>query len=130
MTTTRRGLFASARQLLATSLQLVQVRLALIGNDVEVGVQRLFDSIVLALLSVVAFGIGVLMLCALILMVVQESHRPYAAGALALVFMAFGYGLIRMARSKQRASVGAFAATRAELARDLAALNLRNSENS
>ena len=125
MTTRRRGLFGSARRFLATALQLVQVRLRLLGSDVELGAQRLLDSIVLAMLAVISIAIGLVMVCALVLMVVQESHRPYAAGLLALILLGAGFGMIQLARARIRESVGAFEATRAELARDLDALTSR-----
>lgn len=122
MAVIRPGLFASARSLLATALELLQVRVELLAADVETGALRLFDAIVLALLAILGIGIGVVLVCGLILLVVQEAFRPHALGLMALAFLGAGAWALIVARARLRQAGSAFEATRAELARDAAAL--------
>ena len=122
MTASRPGLFASARNLLSTALELVQVRVELFAADVETGALRLFDAILLALLAVLGLGVGVVLLCALVLLLVQEAYRPHALGLMALAFLVGGAWAVMAARSRLLQAGLAFEATRAELARDVAAL--------
>lgn len=126
MSAPSRGLFASTRSLLSTTLELVRVRVELLANDAELGVLRLFDAILLALLSVLAIGIGVVLLCGFVLLLVQEAWRLHALGAMALVFLGGGAWALMAARASLRRAGWAFDATRAELARDLAALTPRD----
>lgn len=122
MSATKPGLFASARSLLATALELVQVRVELLAADVEAGSLRLFDAIVLAMLAVLGLGVGIVLACALILLTVGESYRPHALGLMALAFLGAGAWALVVARAQLRRAGAAFEATRAELARDAAAL--------
>ena len=117
-----RGLFGSARSLLTTALELLQVRLGLLATDVEAGALRLFDALVLGLLALMGVTIGLLLLCALVLMLVQEAYRVQALGVMVLVFLGGGAWGLAVARAKLQLAGAAFEASRAELARDLAAL--------
>jgi uncharacterized membrane protein YqjE len=122
----RRGLLGSARALLGTTLELAQVRLALLANDVEAGTLRLFDALVLAALALLGIGVGIVLLCLLVLLLIQDTYRIPVLLVMALVFLAAGAWALNAARSSLRQAGGAFEATRAELARDLAALARRD----
>lgn len=126
MSNARPGLFASARNLLASALQLLQTRLELVANDVELGALRLFDSVVLALLAMLGIGMGLVMLCVVLLWWVQEAYRPQVLAAMALIFLAAGVAAVLAARRRLQQAGSAFEASRAELARDLAALAPRD----
>lgn len=122
----RRGLFGSARALLGTTLELAQVRLALLANDVEAGTLRLFDALVLAAFALLGIGVGIVLLCLLVLLLVQDAYRIPVLVVMALAFLAAGVWALSAARSSLRQAGGSFEATRAELARDLAALARRD----
>lgn len=122
----RRGLLGSARALLGTTLELVQVRLALLANDVEAGTLRLFDALVLAAFAWLGIGVGIVLLCLLVLLLVQDAYRIPVLLVMALAFLVAGVWALRAARSSLRQAGGSFEATRAELARDLAALARRD----
>ena len=122
----RAGLFGSARQLLLTGVGLLQVRLALLANDVELGALRFFDAVVLALLALLSVGVGLVLACALVLMLLQDAYRLPALGLMALLFLAAGAWALAAARRQLRQAGQAFDATRAELARDAAALTPRD----
>lgn len=122
----RAGLFGSARQLLFTGVGLLQVRLALLANDAELGALRFFDALVLALLALLSAGVGIVLICALVLLLLQDSYRLPALGLMALAFLGAGGWALASARNRLRQAGQAFDATRAELARDAAALAPRD----
>jgi len=119
-----RGLYSSARNLLGTTLELVQVRLALFASDVENGVLNLFDALVLALLALVGLSLGVLMLCALVLMLVQDGYRVPVLLVMVVAFVGGGLWALRSARARLQRAGGSFEASRAELQRDVALLRV------
>ena len=126
MSDLRPGLFGTTRRLLATGLDLLRVRLGLLAIDLEVSTLRLFDAIVLALLALLGIGIGLVLLCALVLLLVQDAYRVHVLAVMVLVLLgAGGWGLM-VARDRLRNAGAAFEATRAELARDVAALAPRD----
>jgi uncharacterized membrane protein YqjE len=125
-TAERPGLFAHLAGLLQTSVALLQNRLALLANDVELGALRCFDALVLALLGLAGVGIGLLLLCGWLLLLVDPAHRVWAAGLMTLGFLGAGVAALWAARGRLEQAGGAFEATRAELARDLAALRARD----
>lgn len=126
MSPPRRGLLGSARHLLATALELVQVRLALLASDAEAGALRLFDALVLALLALLGLAVGTVLLCGLVLLLVQDAYRIPVLGAMALGFLGAGAWALAAARASLQQVAGAFEASREELARDLAALSPRD----
>jgi uncharacterized membrane protein YqjE len=48
-----KGLFNSVRQLFGTGLELLQVRLELLGTELEVEKRRLFDSVLLTIAAMI-----------------------------------------------------------------------------
>lgn len=119
----RPGLFARLRRLLATSLELLQLRVELLTTDVELGALRFYDAVVLALAALLALTVGLGLLSAWVLLMLQPAYRLTALGLMALAFLAGGAWAVAAARGRLRRSGQAFQATRAELARDLAALS-------
>lgn len=121
-TSTERGLFASIRQLLSTSLALAQVRLALLGTEVEQEVLRLWVALLWLGLGLVCLGLGLVLVCALIVIWLWESHRLLTLAVLAFLFLSSGLGLLLAGRRSLHKSSGLFSASLGELARDRAGL--------
>ncbi len=119
------GLFASARGLLLTSVRLLQVRVELLATDMEVGVLRLFDAIILAQLALLGIGLGLASLCGLLLLIVQDAYRLHLLAVMATAFLFAGVAALVFARRKLAQAGAAFDATRSELARDIKALTPR-----
>jgi uncharacterized membrane protein YqjE len=118
----RAGLFDSLGRLQATSVGVIHNRLALLTNDVQVSAVRLFDALILALIGLAAVGIGSVLLCGWVLLLVDPAHRALAAGLMTLLFLGGGLGALWFARTRLRQAGDAFEATRTELERDLTAL--------
>jgi len=116
------GLLASLRQLLATALEMAQVRLELFGTELELEKQRLFNALAWAALALLLFGAGLLALGGLIVLGFWDSYRLTAVTLVALAFLAAGALVLRHARQCLCSAQGLFAASLAELKRDHSAL--------
>ena len=116
------GLFASLRQLLATALEIAQVRLDLFLTEIEQEKLRLFDGLLWAGLAVMLMGVGVILLCGFVVVLLWDGYRLTTLGVLTLLFLGLGGLLMRAARNRLRSPVGALGATVDELRRDIAEL--------
>lgn len=114
------GFLAHVRQLLATLLETVQVRLALLGTEFEQEKRRVFSALALAAVALVCLALGLVMLSVAVLLIFWDSYRIGAACALALLFGGGGAYLLVRARQKLSAPSGLFAHSLAELQRDRA----------
>jgi uncharacterized membrane protein YqjE len=116
------GLFASSRRLLATAFEMAQVRLALLGTEVEFEKRRLFDGLLWGAVAVLALGIGLVLLCGFVILLFWEGYRLAAVGVLALLLLVGSVLSMREARQRLRSPTGMFNASVAELERDRAGL--------
>jgi len=117
------GLFASLRQLLATGIETLRVRLELLSTEVEQEKLRLFDAVLWAGLALLLLGMGLLFLCGLVVVLLWDHHRLLALGGLAALFLGSGVWVMQLARQRLRAPSGLFHTSVAELARDRAGLD-------
>jgi uncharacterized membrane protein YqjE len=109
---------ASLRQLLNTLLETVQVRLELLGTELEAEKRRLVDALVFSAIALVCLALGLVLVCATVVLMVPQGARLLAVGALAVLFLATGWWLLRLARRRLRNPLGMFHASAKELARD------------
>lgn len=121
-TVNRLGLFASLRRLLATALEIAQVRLALLGTEVELEKRRLFDALLWGAFALLVLGIGIVMLCGFVILLFWDAYRLPAVGSLAFLLLAGGVILLQKARQRLRTPLGMFSANIDELKRDCDAL--------
>jgi len=112
------GLLGSVRKLLSTLLETVQVRLELLGTELESEKRRLFDVLVLVAIAVVCLALGLVMLCATVVLLVDEAWRLAATGAMAVFLLGAGVALLGRAKWRLRNPLGMFHASAQELARD------------
>lgn len=117
------GLLQSSRALLATVLGLARTRLDLLSTELQEVLARLVllmvGAVAAILLGALALGFG----AAALLMAAPEEYRVWVAAGIAAAFLA---GAVFLARQAQRdAKALPFAASLAELQRDLEALNSR-----
>lgn len=118
----RGGLFVSLRRLLATVLEIAQVRLDLLATELELEKRRIFDGLLWAILALLIFGVGVVLLCGFIILLFSEGYRVAAVGVLSLLFLGAAALLVRQARHCLRSPKGMFDASLAELQQDRAGL--------
>ena len=113
------GLFASLKRLLGTSLELAQVRLALLGTELERAGQRLLDGLLWGGAALIVLGVGLMLLCAFLLMLVREDYRLAALGGLTVIFLSTAVWLLQTARSRFRSLQNLFELSLNELKQDL-----------
>lgn len=119
------GLFASLRQLLATVLEMAQVRVDLFVTEIEQEKLRVFDGLLWAGMALMLLGVGVVLLCGFVVLLLWDGHRLATLGVLTLLFLGAGAFLMRAARRRLRSPARALSATIDELQRDMAALGQR-----
>ena len=118
------GLFASLRQLLSTTLEIAQVRLALLGTEFEREKLRIFDAVLWLGLSMLFLGVGVLLVSGFLVVLLWDSHRLATLGVLAGLFLGGGIGLLLMARQRLQSRGGMLESSLSELERDRAHLDV------
>ena len=116
------GLFASLRRLLGTVLEIAEVRLALLGTEVELEKRRLFDALFWVAMAVLVLATGLVLLCAFVILLFSEGYRLPALGVMALLFLGGGLLLLRQAQQRLRSPEGMFGSSLAELKRNQAGL--------
>ncbi len=129
-TASESGLFASLRHLLATSIETLQVRLSLLGTEVELEKRRVFDILLLGSIALLVLGVGVVLLCGFVILLFWEGYRLAALGALTLLFLVGGAMLMREARQRLQNSPNIFKSSVDEMARDRAELHPSNHHDS
>lgn len=113
------GLFNSLRRLLSTALEMLQVRMELLGAELELEKQRILAGLLYGVAAVLVLIVGVVLACGFVILLLWEGYRLAAVGVLALLFLGGGALLLRSAQSRLRnPGGGLFATSVAELARD------------
>jgi len=102
-----------------TLIAMVQTRLALAAVEVEEESQRMLGYFVLALLSLILFGIAMVLVALTIIMVFWDNYRLEAAIGLAALFGAAGTWVALKLRAGIANKPRLLAATAAELNKDI-----------
>lgn len=118
----REGLLASLRGLLATAVATLQVRLALLGTELEEERLRLLQLLLFGAIAFFLLGAGMVFLAAWLTVLLWEQHRLLVLALLAGLFLGGGMLALRQALGVARSPSRLFAASLAELAKDRDAL--------
>ena len=112
------GLLASLQRLLATLLDILQTRVAIVATEFEEERVRLRELVVFGFVALFFINLGVVLFTLLVVMLFWESHRLYVMGGFALLYLGVGVvaGISLRHRLKSRPRL--FATTLAELAKD------------
>lgn len=116
------GLLTSLRRFGATAIELVQVRLELIGTEIEEQKLRIMGGLVWAALGAMLIGLGLVLLVGFVVLLFWDSYRLHAVAVLTVVFLGGGALALRHAAARLKSAPGAFATSVAELAQDREAL--------
>lgn len=119
---TNAGLLGSLQRLAGTLLELGQVRLELLGTEIEEQKLRALAALLWVVAGMVLLGVGLAVLAAAVLVAFWDSARVAAFAALLVVYLGGGAFALWRARFSLRTPAGAFAASAGELARDRSAL--------
>lgn len=112
------GLLTRLQGIAELGLELLQTRLELIGNELQIEVLLAFDALVRGAAGLLMLIFGVFFLTTFLVALVWESYRLFALAAAATLFIGVG-GLVLMEARRRLQRVGnVFAASLAELKRD------------
>ncbi len=116
------GIAGSLRRLASTGLSILQLRLQLLLTEVEQEKLRLFDALLRVVAGLLVLGVGLVLLVALVLLLVQPEFRLLALAALTALFLAGGAALLASGRKRWHQPGALLEGTVAELERDREAL--------
>lgn len=115
------GLFASLSRLLATVLQTAQVRLELLGTEVELEKRRIFDGLLWGGIAIAVLALGLVLLCGFVILLLWDVYRLTAVGGMTVLFLLAGGLMLNHARVRlqnRSSTKGMFDASLAELKQD------------
>ena len=113
------GIFNSLRQLSATAIELLLVRLTLFGNEIELEKSRIIRGLVSALIATAAFSMGILFLCLLLIVMAGTEYQFIVICALSVFFISVGIFFILQSLKLMTSADGIFGASTSELRSDL-----------
>jgi uncharacterized membrane protein YqjE len=117
------GLLDSGRRALDRLLQLAQLRLELLGTELEAEKLRLFDALLKAAIGLVLLGLAAVLALGFVILLLWDGYRLAAIGVLTLLLGGVGVWLLSRARAQLQADDGGpFALSLGELRRDRAPL--------
>jgi uncharacterized membrane protein YqjE len=116
------GLLGSLQRMADHLVELMQVRLSLLGSELEAEKLRLLGALLGALLALLFVALAVGLLSLAVILLCPDPWRWLAALLLAVGYLGAAYALWRRARAQMSAPGGMFAASVAELGRDRDAL--------
>ncbi len=123
------GLLGNLRALADAGLDLVQTRLALLGNELEEQKVRVVEGLVLALAGVLLLVVAMVLLCGFVVMLFAEGYRLAALGVITAAFAGGGAWLVASGRQRLRGGGVPFQASMDELRKDRDAISGRGEGN-
>ena len=112
------GLLASLQRLLATLLDIVQTRVAIVATEFEEERVRLRELVVFGFVALFFVNLGIVLFTLLVVMLFWESHRLYVMGGFALLYLGVGIVAGMSLRHRLKSRPRLFATTLAELSKD------------
>ena len=116
------GLLASGRTLVAALVEIGHARLRLARTELEEERVRIAELLLLAAFALFFLGIGLVLACLLLVLLMWDGPRVLVLGLLTSAFLAVGAAAAVAWRRKARSKPPLLAATLEELRRDQAAL--------
>ena len=113
------GIFNSLRQLSATAIEILLVRLTLFGNEIELEKSWIIRGLVSALIATAALSLGILFLCLLLIVMAGTDYQFILICALSVLFISVGIFFILQSLKLMTSANGIFGASTSELRSDL-----------
>lgn len=120
-------LFASLRRMLGTVLEIAQVRLELLGTEVEFEKRRLLEGLLWGAVGLMVLGVGLVLACGFVVLLFWDGYRLPALGVMTLLFLGIGVWLLHDAKKRLRPREHVFGQSVTELRRDRAGLQAADS---
>jgi len=112
------GLLASLPRLLATMIEILQTRVEIVANEFEEERERIRELVVFGFLAVFFVSLGLVLLTLFVVILLWDTHRVYAVGGFALLYLGLGIMAGVNVRRRLKARPRLFATTLAELSKD------------
>lgn len=112
------GLFGQLQQSLGTVIELLRLRLALLGTELGLEKQRLAVGLFWGACALLSLTVAAVLFCGFVILLLWDGYRLAAVGVLALLFSAGGWLLLRAAQRRLSAESNLFSVSLAELERD------------
>ena len=116
------GLLHSIKHLAGTLLAAARTRLEILATELEEERLRLEQMLLVGLAAAFSLGMGMVLAAASIVIYFWDTHRLITVGMLTAAFLCAAAACGAILRDKTRTRPKPFAATRAELAKDLTSL--------
>jgi uncharacterized membrane protein YqjE len=116
------GLFRSLSHLLATGIGIAQTRLELLSTELQEEVHRVAEIMLWAAVALLAAGVALFLLALGVIFAFWDTHRVLASAGVTGTFLLIAVTAGLVLRAKVRSKPPMLDATRAELAKDRAAL--------
>lgn len=112
------GLWASLRQLLSTSSELLHTRIEILATELEETGVRIGELFLYSLVSLFFFGLGLLLVTLFVVLAFWDTHRLAVVAGFAVLYLAIGTGTALAMRHKLKTRPRLFSATLLELGKD------------
>lgn len=116
------GLFGQLQQSLGTAIELLRVRLALLGTELGLEKQRLTAGLFWGAAAFMSLTVAAVLFCGFVILLLWDGYRLAAVGVLALLFLGCGVFLLQVAQRRLGAESNLFSTSLAELERDRASV--------
>ena len=116
------GLFGQLQASLGVAIELLRVRLALLGTELELEKQRVSSGLLWGAMALLSFTVAVVLFCGFVILLLWDGYRLAAVGVLSVFCFGGGFFMLQVARRRLSAATGLFAVSLAELERDRATL--------
>ena len=118
--TAPRGLFGQLQGSLGTVIELLRVRLALLGTELELEKHRVGLGLLWGAMALLSLTVASVLFCGFVILLLWEGYRLAAVGVLAVFFFGVGLLMLQVAQRRLRANSNLFSVSLAELDRDRA----------
>lgn len=112
------GLFGQLQQSLGTVVELLRLRLDLLGTELGLEKQRLAVGLFWGACALLSLTVAAVLFCGFVILLLWDGYRLAAVGILALLFLAGGWLLLKAAQRRLSAESNLFSTSLAELERD------------
>ena len=116
------GLFGQLQQSLGAAIELLRVRLALLGTELGLEKQRLAAGLFWAAAALMSLTLAAALFCGFVILLLWDNYRLAAVGVLTLFFLGCGLFLLQVAQRRLNAGSNLFSTSLAELERDHASV--------
>lgn len=122
------GFLAPLRALADSGLELLRVRLELLGNELEEQKVRITEGLLMAMLGAMLIALAALLVCLFVLVLFWDGYRLPALAVMTVLVTGSGLWLLQAGRRRLRSSGAMFQATLEELQQDRESLSARAPE--